>query len=568
MSELRRAMALLELDRRRVLISIATGTATLGSALFLAGLSAWLIIRAWQMPPVLDLTVAVVAVRALGISRGLFRYLERLATHDTALRGTTAARTQLYRRLAEGDPAATAGLKRGDLLTRTGTDVDVLGDVVVRALIPMAVAAMISVAAVITVSVIVPVAGLILAVSLVVAGVVAPWLAARAATAAETEGDGARTRFTENAVTAIDHAAELRVAGQLGAALSRAQIANQTALRSTDRAAVPSAWADAAAPLALGASVIGALLIGLAIFGSGPEAMNPTMLGVLVLLPLSAFEATAPLPAAARALLRARLAARRINDLLDSADAPVAHGTASVDGPGRLRGVGLQSGWPERPVTEPIDLDLLPGSRVAIVGDSGSGKTTLLMTLAGLLPPRGGLLTLDGRALEEFDPGQLRQTIGFFAEDAHLFDTSVLENLRVARGDVTDTEARDVLGTVGLGEWVDGLTDGVDTVLSAGALTVSGGQRRRILLARALLSPARILLLDEPAEHLDDADSADLQRRLLDRDSGLVAPERAVVLVTHRLPVGTSADVQVRVAPGAQAASGWSPSTPVSSFRD
>ena len=214
MTDLRRAMTLLELDRRRVVISIVTGTATLGSALLLAGLSAWLIIRAWQMPPVLDLTVAVVAVRALGISRGLFRYLERLATHDTALRGTTAARTELYRRLADGDPAATAGLKRGALLTRTGTDVDVLGDVVVRALIPMAVAAVISVGAVITVAVIAPVAGLILAVALVVAGVVAPWLSARAATAAETEGDGARGAFTENAVTAIDHAAELRVAGQ------------------------------------------------------------------------------------------------------------------------------------------------------------------------------------------------------------------------------------------------------------------------------------------------------------------------------------------------------------------
>lgn len=151
MGDLRRAMALLELDRRRVFISIATGTATLGSALFLAGLSAWLIIRAWQMPPVLDLTVAVVAVRALGISRGLFRYLERLATHDTVLRGTTAARTQLYHRLASGDPAATAGLKRGDLLTRTGSDVDVLGDVVIRAIVPMAVAAIISAAAIVTV---------------------------------------------------------------------------------------------------------------------------------------------------------------------------------------------------------------------------------------------------------------------------------------------------------------------------------------------------------------------------------------------------------------------------------
>ena len=547
MGDLRRAMALLELDRRRVFISIATGTATLGSALFLAGLSAWLIIRAWQMPPVLDLTVAVVAVRALGISRGLFRYLERLATHDTALRGTTAARTQLYHRLASGDPAATAGLKRGDLLTRTGSDVDVLGDVVIRAIVPMAVAAIISAAAIVTVGVIAPVAGLILAVSLVVAGIVAPWLGARAATDAESAGDGARTSFTEHAVTAVDHAAELRVAGQLDATVSRARVENDSAVRAIDRSAIPSAWADAAAPLAMGVSVLGALLIGLTVFGSGPEAMHPTMLGVLVLLPLSAFEATAPLPAAALALLRARLAAGRINDLLDRAAAQVPHGSAEVEGPARLVATDLQGGWPGRPVTEPVDIDLRPGTRIAIVGESGSGKTTLLMTMAGLLPPRGGAVTLDGRPLDDYSPDSLRRSVGFFAEDAHLFDTSILANLRVARGDVDEPEARTALEAVGLGSWLDGLPDGLHTTLSAGADTVSGGQRRRILLARALLSPAPVLLLDEPAEHLDDEDSADLHNRLFDRRSGLLGPDRTVVVVTHRLPKGTLADAVVTV---------------------
>ena len=124
-----RALRLLELRPRRVLTAVAAGVATLGSALALAALSAWLITRAWEMPPVLDLSVAVVAVRALGISRGVFRYLERLTTHDVALRGTTAARSRIYQQLAAGDPAAAAGLRRGDLLSRTGADVDALGDV-------------------------------------------------------------------------------------------------------------------------------------------------------------------------------------------------------------------------------------------------------------------------------------------------------------------------------------------------------------------------------------------------------------------------------------------------------
>jgi len=540
-------MALLELEPRRVFLAVVAGVATLGSALLLAGLSAWLIVRAWEMPPVLDLTVAVVAVRALGISRGLFRYVERLATHETALRGMTAARSNLYRRLADGDPAAAAGLGRGDLLTRTGADVDALGDVVVRALVPIAVAAVLSLAAVVTLTVIAPAAGVILAVALVVAGVLAPWLSARAAARADADASAARSRFTEDSVTVLDHAAELRVAGRLETLARRARAANVASVRATDRSAVPAAFADAATPLAIGASVLGALLVGITVFGSGPASMSPTTLGILVLLPLSAFEATAVLPAAAQTLNRARLAAHRIVDLLDRADRPSPHGTEPADGPGRLRAADLRSGWPGGPSTEPADLDLVPGSRVAIVGGSGSGKTTLLMTLAGLLTPRGGTVTLDGTDLADIEPDALRRRIGFFAEDAHLFDTSILENLRVARGDIDPEEARTLLDAVGLGEWVDGLPEGVDTVLGAGARTVSGGQRRRILLARALASPARILLLDEPTEHLDDETAEHLQRQLLDRDAGLVEPGRSVVVVTHRLPRDTAADLVVRV---------------------
>ncbi|WP_277370969.1 thiol reductant ABC exporter subunit CydC [Rhodococcus rhodochrous] len=555
MKDLRRAMALLELEPRRVLLAVLAGVATLGSALLLAGLSAWLIVRAWQMPPVLDLTVAVVAVRALGISRGMFRYFERLATHETALRGTTSARANLYRRLADGDPAAALGLGRGDLLARTGADVDALGDVVVRALVPIAVASVLSLAAVVTVTVIAPAAGVVLAVALLVAGVLAPWLSARAAARADADANAARTRFTEDAVTVLDHAAELRVAGRLDPLARRARAANIASVRATDRSAVPAAFADAAAPLAVGVSVLGALLVGIAVFGSGPAAMSPTTLGILVLLPLSAFEATAVLPAAAQTLNRARLAAGRITEMLDHADRTVPHGTEPADGPGRLRAVGLRSGWPGGPVTEPVDLDLRPGSRVAIVGGSGSGKTTVLMTLAGLLAPRGGTVTLDGVDLADIDPAALRRKIGFFAEDAHLFDTSILENLRVARGDVDEDEALAALWAVGLGEWVAGLPQGVHTVLGAGARTVSGGQRRRLLLARALLSPAQVLLLDEPTEHLDDESADLLQRLLLDRDAHLVGPERTVVVVTHRLPADTAADLVVRVEKNALPAS-------------
>ncbi|MCZ4076714.1 thiol reductant ABC exporter subunit CydC [Rhodococcus sp. H36-A4] len=532
--DLRRALELLELRPSRVAMSVAAGVATLGSALTLAAVSAWLITRAWQMPPVLDLTVAVVAVRALGISRGVFRYLERLATHDTALRGTTSARTRLYERLAAGNPAAAAGLRRGDLMSRTGNDVDVLGDVVVRAIVPICVSIVLAIAAVVVLAFVSPAAALILLLALVVAGVLAPYWAARSAVIAESEGISARAEFSETAVRALDHAGELRVAGRLDETLGEAAEANRASVEARDRAALPAAFADAALPLSIGAAVLGSLLVGISLYGStGGTAggMTPMALAIIVLVPLSAFEATSALPGAAIALTRARISASRIVELLDAADEAAPQTVNDLDSlTDRVTARNLRCGWPgSSSTTVRVDLDVGPGARVAIVGPSGIGKSTLLMTLAGLLPPISG--TVEGSGAR------------FFAEDAHLFDTSILENLRVARGDVQSDEAVETLDRVGLGAWISSLPDGIDTPLVSGAQAVSGGQRRRILLARALLSDAPVLLLDEPTEHLDDDGGAQLLRRLLDRSDSIVDGNRAVVVVTHQLPADNHADL-------------------------
>ncbi|KJF21016.1 thiol reductant ABC exporter subunit CydC [Rhodococcus sp. AD45-ID] len=535
-----RALGLLELQPRRVLIAVAAGVATLGSALALAALSAWLITRAWEMPPVLDLSVAVVAVRALGISRGVFRYLERLTTHDVALRGTTSARARIYARLAAGNPAAAAGLRRGDLLARTGADVDAVGDVVVKALVPIAVSAVLAVSAVgILMFISVP-AAMVLAIALAVSGILAPWLSARAARIAESDSSSAAVRFSASAVTALDHSAELRVAGRLDAAVSDAVSAEGDVVDATDRAAVPSAFAAAATPLAVGVSVLASLLIGIVLYGNAD--MTPMALGILVLLPLSAFEGTAALPTAAVALTKARLASARIMAVLDRADEEIAEGDNVWPESDVLTVDGLCAGWPGGNVTAPLTFDVRPGARIALIGQSGSGKTTALMTMAGLLPPVSGTISAGGVPISEIEPAELRRHIGFFAEDAHLFETSVLENLRVARGDLTPTAAATVLGDVGLGEWLAHLPDGLDTVLVGGMRAVSGGERRRLLLARAVVSPAQILLLDEPTEHMDAEAGAEVLRELLGRDGTLLAPHRTVVVVTHQLPEHTGAD--------------------------
>lgn len=516
----------------RLLAAIGLGVLSLGSALSLAGVSAWLITRAWQMPPVLDLSVAVVAVRTFAISRGVLHYCERLATHDTALRAAGTARAQIYHRLASGPPAATVRLHSGELVARVGADVDELADVLVRALVPIGVAAILGLAAVAVIACISPAAAVVLAICLVVAGVVAPWLAGRAAAEQEAVARQQHSERDTAAMIALEHAPELRVAGVLPDVIAEAQRRQHAWGTALDTAAQPAAIAEAMPTLAIGASVLGAVVAGI---GLGP-AVAPTTLAVLMLLPLSAFEATTPLPAAAVQLTRSRLAARRLLDLAppnhDSAGAttsklsmPLATGRLSAD---------VDAGHRDSQCIH-ARVDLAPGGRLAVTGASGSGKTTLLMTLAGLLPALRGQVLLDGTALDQFDEVELRSAVSFFAEDAHVFATTVRDNLLVARGDCADEELVSVLDKVGLGGWLAGLPEGLSTVLTAGAQAVSAGQRRRLLLARAVISPARIVLLDEPTEHLDAADAELMLRDLLAPECGLMS-SRTIVVATHHLP--------------------------------
>ncbi len=560
---LRRAVRMLGLDRRRVLLAVLTGTLALGCGVALAAVSAWLITRASQMPPVLQLSIATVAVRTFGIGRGVLRYLDRLVSHDVALRGMTNLRTTLYGRLAAGRSEATLRVRRGDLLARVGADVDAVGDVVVRGLLPAGVALLLGAGTVAAMAFFWPPAAAALAACLVLAGVGAPLLAARGARIAERRAASARADASAAALTALDDAGPLLVAGGVERRLRELRDADRRLARAVDSGAATSALAAGIGILATGLAATAALVTGIPAVRSG--ALAPVDLAVVVLTPLAAFEATGMLPAAAVAVQRSRAAAARILALLDSADAPApvasvapegaapapvaatsealaAAAAAGIDDAG-IQARALACGWPGlSPVLRDVDLDVVPGRSVAVVGPSGAGKTTLLLTLAGLLPPAGGTLLLGGVEPAHLSPADRAGRVVVTTEDAHVFGTTVLENLRVARGDVTPEEAVAALAAAGLDGWLTALPDGLDTLLGPDARTVSGGERRRLLLARALLAPAPLLLVDEPAEHLDPDTADALVTSLL---AGPAAPDggrRGVVVVTHRLTPLAAAD--------------------------
>ena len=549
---LRRAVRLLGLDRARFALAVLIGTLGLASAIALSGTAAWLIARASRMPDLVALGVAPVMVRLFGICRAVLRYCERLVSHDTALRGMTALRTRLYEALAASRADVVAGLRRGDVLARVGADVDAVGGLVVRGCLPMAVAASVGAATSVGLALVLPAAGLVLASCLLLAGAVGPLVTIRAARTAELARQEQATDLSATVLTALEGGDELSVSGRLPRLMDELA-ALETRLASTrDRGARPAALAAAVDMAALGLAVVGMILIGAPAVTGG--SLAPVWLPVIVLVPLAAFELTSALGPASVQLVVSAGAARRVVALIDRAEAPRIEAPSPAplpavgDGGPRLRARGLAVGWPDGPVVaEGIDLDLVPGDRMAVVGPSGAGKSTLLLTLAGLLEPRSGELSLDGAALWPARRADAASRVSLTAEDAHVFGTTVLENLRVADGALSAERARALLREAGLGDWLAGLPEGLDTMLSPNATTLSGGERRRLLLARALAAPAPLMLLDEPGEHLDAAAADRLVADLLGAGEGV----RGVLLVTHRLSALEGADeVLVLGAPG------------------
>lgn len=528
---LKRAIGLLDYDKKRFAWSVAAGSGAIGSTVGLGATAAWLIARAAQLPPVLDLSVASTAVRAFGVGKAVFRYLERIASHWVALYGMSNLRTSVYDKLANSSTDVVTSLKRGDLLTRTNADVDEIGNVVVKSMLPAAVAVIVGIISVAIVGWLSMPIGIVFALALLLSGIAGPYFAMRGARIAELAQVENRARLGDESLSLLENAAELRVSGRLKA-MEESRLGTEAEIaRNRDAAARPTAIATAIDTLALGIAVIGALFIGVHQMARGE--INGIELVVCALTPLSAFEATNRLGEAAVQLTRSGGAAKRIMSILDSADASQESHTQE---PGR-DGTGLVShelvvGWPDGPdVAGPIDLALSQGKALAIVGPSGIGKSTLLYTLAGMLKPHSGTIRLDGSDVSEIERAAVSETLTLTAEDAHIFETSVLENLRVARADVTAEEASELLGRAGLSEWLSQLPQGVETIIGTNATTISGGERRRILLARALASDAKFLLLDEPGEHLDPQTADELIRDLLTAGRG----SRGVIVVTHRL---------------------------------
>ncbi|WP_423509669.1 thiol reductant ABC exporter subunit CydD [Streptomyces xinghaiensis] len=518
--------------RGRFVLALVLGSLALGSAVGLMGVSGWLISRASEQPPVLYLMVAVTATRAFGIGRAVFRYAERLVAHDAVFRMLADLRVAVFQRLERLAPAGLRTTRRGDLLSRLVADVDSLQDYFLRRLLPVGVALLVSAGSVGFTAWLLPEAGAVLALGLLAAGAGVPLLSGAVSRRAERRLAPARGVLATRVVDLLSGTAELTVAGALR---SRTEEARRADAELTGLAGRSAAAAGAGAGLS-------ALVCGLTVTGTawaGVQAVHEgrlagVALAVVVLLPLAAFEAVTDLPLAVLHQQRARRAAGRIREVL-AAPEPVREPAEPAVPPATpfplaVRHLTARYAGQRLPALDGLDLDLVPGRRIAVVGPSGSGKTTLAQVLLRFLDPESGRYTLAGSDATALDGDAVRRLVGLCAQDAHIFDSSLRENLRLARPSAGEPELRAALARARLLGWVDGLPEGLDTMVGEHGARMSGGQRRRLALARALLADFPVLVLDEPAEHLDLATADALTADLLAATEG-----RTTVLITHRL---------------------------------
>ncbi|MGA0065435.1 MAG: thiol reductant ABC exporter subunit CydC [Candidatus Nanopelagicales bacterium] len=518
------------LQRGRLAAAAFFGVIAAASTVALLGTSGWLISYAAELPPVLSLSVAAVMVRSFALSRSVFRYLERLVGHDAAFRGLTELRVRIYDRLEQLSPVGLMRFGRGDLLARLVADVDAALDLPLRVVLPWVQAAIVSAATVAFLAWLVPGAGLALGLVLILGLVVVPWIVARIAARSERRLAPTRGALSASVVTSLDGAADLVAFGAVDAALADIERRDRELTAVARRESAGLGLGVGLSTALQGAAVVACLVAAIPAVTEG--RIGPAWLAVAALLPLAAYDIVALLPSSALAYQRVRGSAARLNEVLDAPE-PVRdprHAQPMPHPPLPLRCRGLVAGWTDEPVLRGIDLDVAAGERVAIVGPSGAGKSTLAMVLLRFLGYASGSVKLDGSELSALVGDEVRDEVGLLTQDAHIFDTSVRENLHLGDPRASDDRLRAVLARVGLAAWLTHLPRGLDADLGPHGAAMSGGERQRLALARLLLAERRLLVLDEPTEHLDPRAADELTDDVLTVTAGC-----STLLITHRL---------------------------------
>jgi thiol reductant ABC exporter CydC subunit len=511
-------------------LSVLAGAATILAGVGLIATSGFLVSRAAQRPLILDLMVVFTTVRFFGLARPALRYAERLASHDLTFRILTVVRRWFVAALLPLSQGQLAGYRAGDLLSRLASDVETLQEAWLRVAAPAAVATLT------TVIVVAALAWIDLTLSLVVGaimlfnGLVWTWVAQRMATGLGVRQNAHRRALSADLVMLTQGLEDILAFGHERTALERIAARQRELDALEDQYGARQALHTAAGLILTNVAFAAALMLTLAAADAGQ--LPPVWIAAISLAVVASFEAVDGLPAAWQFAARTAESAARVHEVAATRPAvvqdpfPVRLTLASVP---CLEFRDVTFGYGARNVLEHVSLRCSPGEHVLVTGATGSGKSTLLSLAMRAWDPTSGHVAFDGVDVRYLQLGDLRQAIAVLPQQIHVFNATLRENVRLARPAATDAEVREVLRRAQLTGFLDGLPQGLDTVLGEFGATISAGERQRLGFARLLLTEATVVLADEPTANLD----VTCERAILDELSAW-AEGRTMILVSHR----------------------------------
>ena len=530
-------------SRRALFSSIAFGVLSQGAAVALLATSAWLITRTAEQPPILYVTFAVVAVRAFAISRAVFRYLERVVSHESAFRALAELRVWIYRRLVPLAPAGLQHASRGSVLSTVVRDVDTLQDYPLRVVQPVASALIVVSLSVVALGAVDIQASIALALLLAVAGTLSVWWNQHLSAAAERQVAPVRAQMADALIDTLQRRAVLVAYGAEATWTKRIVGIDRTLEAVERRVAMGQQIAQGILVVLSGSAVAVMAWVALPRVASGD--LSGPLFALLVLAPLAVFDVFQAIPSAVSAWRGVDASASRISTLVPET-IPAGIPLEREDDPDpdeRIEAVStlviseFQAKWPDRAnyPSAPLNVELVAGDRLLITGESGVGKSTLANALVGFLDYRGSV-RFDGVEARDMPLRLLRRKVALIEQRPHLFDQSLRHNLSFANPNASDEDLMAALSSVGLAEWVVE-RGGLDSPIGESGALVSGGQAQRIAVARAFLAKAPVIVLDEPTANVDRAIAEQLMQDLL-TSIGREGPSIAIV-ISH-VPVDQS----------------------------
>ncbi|MCJ7432669.1 MAG: thiol reductant ABC exporter subunit CydD [Anaerolineales bacterium] len=519
-----------------VALSVLIGACTIGSSVALMGTSAWLISTAALHPSVADLGVSVVGVRFFGIMRGLFRYAERLVSHDVTFRLLSRLRVWFYEKLEPLAPARLMDFRAGDLLARIIGDVETLENFYVRVVSPPLTAILVGLFTSIFLASFHPMLAVAFLIFFLSLGLVLPFIAQTFSRRAAVDTITLRADLHTRLVDGIQGMADLLAYGRGEHRLKEISINGINYGNAQRRMARVTGLHSGLTTLLTNLGLWTILVLAIPLVSAG--AIAGPMLASLSLLTFAAFEAVMPLPLAAQMWNSAREAARRLFEVVDTEPAVKENNEKREENSliepllSTLELSNLSFTYPtsQTPAIQNISFKLASGQSIAIVGPSGAGKSTLANLLLRFWDYSSGDITLGGDSLHGLDQDEVRARIGLVSQNTYFFNTSIYENLRFARRRVSKEEIESAAKSAQIHDFIMGLPKGYDTMIGEQGLRLSGGERQRLAIARAIIKDAPILILDEPTANLDPL----TEKKILETLFALMK-KKTSLLITHRL---------------------------------